>query len=158
MRNQMVARSDAEAKAEAQEAGMGERRQVEREAMIDAPPDEVWRALTDDEVLSEWLAPDAEVDAVPGGEVSFAFEDGERRGTVRDVEEERSLAFTWERPGEGESLVEFTLEPAVSGTRLIVIERALPGSGPVAFAGAAWSSRLRAMPMAMAVGLVLVPA
>ncbi len=33
---------------------------VEREITVAAGPDEVWRALTDDALLSEWLAPEVE--------------------------------------------------------------------------------------------------
>jgi uncharacterized protein YndB with AHSA1/START domain len=79
---------------------MDERR-VEREAVLDSQPDEVWEALTDERLLAEWLADEAELDPVPGGRASFRFEDGsEREGTVLRVEEERELAFTWARPGE----------------------------------------------------------
>jgi uncharacterized protein YndB with AHSA1/START domain len=88
--------------------------QVERERTFEATPEEVWEAITDERLLSEWLADDAEIDPEPGGEVRF-----------RVVEEGRRLAFTWSRDGEGPSQVEFTLEPAVSGTRLVVVERAL---------------------------------
>jgi uncharacterized protein YndB with AHSA1/START domain len=143
MRNQLVAVFEKRTEVE-----MGDqRREVEREAIFEAPPSEVWRALTDDDMLAEWLAEEAEVEAVPGGDVSFGFEDGERSGTVERVEEERSFAFTWARPGEAETLVEFTLEPAVAGTRLIVVERAL--AGPVALAGSHWSARLTSLGVAL---------
>jgi uncharacterized protein YndB with AHSA1/START domain len=120
-------------------------RTVEREAVLEASPREVWEALTDERLLAEWLADDAELDPVEGGDASFRFEDGEeRRGTVVSVEEERSLAFTWARPDEPETYVELTLEPAVSGTRLVVVERASP-VGPVALAGSFWDARLAAL-------------
>ena len=120
-------------------------RRVEREAVLEASPEEVWEALTDERMLSEWLAEDAELDPVEGGDASFRFEDGEeRRGTVVSVEEERSLAFTWARPNEPETYVELTLEPAVSGTRLVVVERAAP-VGPVALASSFWDARLTAL-------------
>ena len=104
-------------------------RVVERERVLDAEPERVWDALTDEYLLQEWLEPDRE------------------RSEVRVVEEERELAFTWSRPGEGESLVTFTLEPLEAGTRLIVTERALTGPTAIATAaaGAMWSRRLRAL-------------
>jgi uncharacterized protein YndB with AHSA1/START domain len=124
-------------------------RRVEREAVLDAPSREVWEALTDDRLLSEWLAQDAELDPVPGGRASFRFSDGEaREGTVLEVEEERRLAFSWARPGESDSVVEFSLEPAAGGTRLVVVER-----GPAvtaAVAGSQWVSRLHAFVAALA--------
>jgi uncharacterized protein YndB with AHSA1/START domain len=124
-------------------------RSVERERILDADPERVWDALTDDYLLADWFAPGATLDPVQGGEVAFDCEEGERSGTVRIVEEERELAFTWARPGEGESLVTFTLEPLETGTRLIVTERAF--TGPAALSavgidtGARWSRRLRAL-------------
>ena len=124
-------------------------RSVERERILDADPARVWDALTDDYALADWFAPGATLDPEEGGEVAFECEDGERSGTVRVVEEERELAFTWERPGEGESLVTFTLEPLETGTRLIVTERAVTGPAAAAAVGfdtgATWSRRLQAL-------------
>jgi uncharacterized protein YndB with AHSA1/START domain len=128
-------------------------RMVEREAVLDASPDEVWEALTDERLLSEWLADEAELDPVEGGDAVFRFGDGEERhGTVLRVERERSLAFTWARPDEPETQVELTIEPAVSGTRVIVVERAAP-MGPAALAGA-WDARLAALGRAASLALV----
>lgn len=128
-------------------------RTVERERILDADPERVWDALTDEYVLSDWFAPGATLEPVEGGEVSFECEDGERTGTVRVVEEERELAFTWSRPGGGESLVTFTLEPVETGTRLVVTERALTGPTAMAIAGiapgAVWSRRLRTLELCL---------
>jgi uncharacterized protein YndB with AHSA1/START domain len=126
-----------------------QRREVEREAVLDAPADEVWEALTDERLLSEWLAEEAELEPVPGGRASFRFADGsEREGTVIRVEAERELAFTWARPGEPETEVELTLVPLISGTRLVVVERA-GATTPTALAGSAWGSRLSALRLAL---------
>jgi uncharacterized protein YndB with AHSA1/START domain len=135
---------------------MGEdrERKVERTTVLDADPSDVWRALTDESLLSEWIADEAEIDPVEGGDAVFRFGDGEeRRGTVVRVDEERSLAFTWSRPEEPETYVELTLEPAVAGTRLIVVERAI-SVGPVALAGASWDSRLAALGRVASLALV----
>jgi uncharacterized protein YndB with AHSA1/START domain len=122
-----------------------QQRQVQRETVLDAPTGEVWEALTDERLLSEWLADEAELEPVPGGRASFRFADGsEREGTVLRVEEERELAFTWARPGEPETEVELTLEPLVVGTRLVVVERVSAGA-PIALSGAAWGARLAAL-------------
>jgi uncharacterized protein YndB with AHSA1/START domain len=119
--------------------------EVERETILEAEPDRVWEALTDDELLSDWFAERARIDPWEGGEVEFDCDDGERRGTVQRVDEERELAFTWSRHGEGESLVTFSLEPVEIGTRLVVVERAL--DGPVAMA--AWAPRLEALDLCL---------
>ena len=133
---------------------MSEKEQVvERERVIDADPERVWDALTDASILSDWFAESARLDPVEGGEVAFECEDGERSGTVHVVEEERELAFTWSRPGEGESLVVFTLEPLEVGTRLVVTERALTAPTAITAAGVAagevWSSRLRSLELCL---------
>ena len=73
-------------------------------------PEEVWEALTDEDRLEEWLAPEVELDPTEGGEIAVRDGDEERSGTVETVEEHERFAFTWSRPGEGESFVEFTIE------------------------------------------------
>jgi uncharacterized protein YndB with AHSA1/START domain len=121
-------------------------RRVERETILEAEPERVWEALTDEGLLSDWFADGARLDPWEGGEVEFECDDGERSGTVRSIEEERELAFTWSRDGEGESLVTFTIEPVEYGTRLIVVERAL--DSPVAIS--AWGPRLRSLAACLA--------
>jgi len=112
---------------------------VERETTIEASPEEVWEALTDDDRLEEWLGPDVELDPFEGGEISVRDDEGERHGTVETLEENERFAFTWSRPGEGESFVEFTIEAVPAGTRVTVVETPV---GPTAFAGAGWGPRL----------------
>jgi len=128
----------------------GKERVIERETLLEAEPERVWEALTDESLLADWFADGARIDPWEGGEVEFECEDGERRGTVQRIDAERELAFTWARRGEGESLVRFTLEPVEYGTRLVVVERAV--AGPVAVALApqfAWTRRLRALELCL---------
>src|SRR6476646_8425928 len=112
---------------------------VERETQVEASPEEVWEALTDDDRLSEWLAPDVELDPTEGGEIAVRDGDDERTGTVETVEELERLTFTWTRPGEGESFVEFTIEPLPAGTRVRVVETPI---GPTSIASGGWGLRL----------------
>jgi uncharacterized protein YndB with AHSA1/START domain len=121
---------------------------VERDTLVEASPEEVWEALTDEDRLEEWLAPDVELDPVEGGEIAVRDGDDHRNGTVETLEEGERFAFTWSRPGEGESFVEFTIEALPGGSRVTVVETpiqpAATGSaapGPTAMAGG-WSSRL----------------
>ena len=109
---------------------------VERETLIEASPDEVWEALTDEDRLEEWLAPDVELDPHEGGEIAVREGDEERTGTVETFEEGERFAFTWSRPGEGESFVQFTIEAVPAGTRVTVVET------PMAMALAGWGPRL----------------
>lgn len=118
-----------------------ETQRVEREAVLDAPPEEVWESLTDDERLGEWLAEEAQIEPFEGGEVTVREAGGaERHGTVETVIERERLAFTWARPGEAPSRVEFEIEAVPAGTRLRVIETGR--TGPAAFAAGAWGARL----------------
>jgi uncharacterized protein YndB with AHSA1/START domain len=121
---------------------------VERETLVEASPDEVWEALTDEDRLEEWLAPDVELDPVEGGEIAVSDGEDRRTGTVETVEESERFAFTWSRPGEGESFVEFTIEALPGGSRVTVVETPIDlpatnsAAGPTAVAAGGWDSRL----------------
>jgi uncharacterized protein YndB with AHSA1/START domain len=123
---------------------------VSRTILLAAQPSEVWAALTDEALLSEWLAPEVELDPREGGELVCRFEDGEeRRGEVAVVEEAERLAFTWHREEGGESWVEWIVDAVADGTRLTVVESGrwadfgpmAHGIGPSAVA-AGWAPRL----------------
>src|SRR3954465_9655264 len=112
---------------------------VERDTLVEASPEEAWEALPDEDRLEEGLAPDVELDPTEGGEIAVRDGDEERAGTVETVEENERFAFTWSRPGEGESFVEFTIEALPGGSRVTVVETPI---GPTAIAAGGWSSRL----------------
>jgi len=82
---------------------------VEREITVPAAPEEVWEALTDEDLRETWLQ-----DA------------GEPRDITHEAadEEERSLTFWWARPGEDATEVRFTVEAVPEGTRVVVVESA----------------------------------
>jgi uncharacterized protein YndB with AHSA1/START domain len=124
-------------------------RVVERETILEAEPERVWEALTDEDLLGDWFADGARLDPWEGGEVEFDCDDGERRGTVRRFEQERELAFTWARDGAGESLVTFTIEPVEDGTRLVVVERGLDAPMASAVGLSLWPARLRALELCL---------
>ncbi|HSS32497.1 MAG TPA: SRPBCC domain-containing protein [Solirubrobacterales bacterium] len=118
---------------------------VTRSVVLDAAPAEVWEAITDEDLLSEWLAPEVELDPREGGEMVCRFEDGEeRRGEIELVVEAERLAFSWWREGGGPSRVEFLVDAVAEGTRLTVIETGLvPSATPLLAAG--WTPALRAL-------------
>jgi len=94
---------------------------VKREVELEAPPDEVWKALTDADELAEWFANDVELEPEPGGEGVFRWDDGEERhAQVEEVELERRFVFTWDG-----SRVEIELEEVPVGTRVTVVESPL---------------------------------
>jgi uncharacterized protein YndB with AHSA1/START domain len=115
---------------------------VRRSIDLGAPSAEVWKVITDDALLSDWLAEDVEIDPRPGGSLSCLAEDGERTGVVELAEEEQRLVFTW-AGGEATSRVEIDLQPLPAGTRLTVRETRLEGGG--AASASAWSARLESL-------------
>jgi uncharacterized protein YndB with AHSA1/START domain len=103
---------------------------VIRERTLDATPEEVWETLTDEVLLEQWLAADVELDLREGGSARFEFEDGEAYDAeIELVEPDERLAWSWWSGDEGRGRVEFRLEPAVAGTRLIVVETRSAGIG-----------------------------
>jgi uncharacterized protein YndB with AHSA1/START domain len=125
-----------------------ERREVKREVELDAGPEEVWEALVDPRLLSEWLADEVEMEPVPGAPARFRRGSEEREGIVLQVDEERRLAFTWSRPGEAPSEVELTIDAVAGRTRLVVVERALVG--PASLSASAWGLRLEGLAASLA--------
>jgi uncharacterized protein YndB with AHSA1/START domain len=130
---------------------------VSRSVLLEAAPAEVWEALTDAGALSEWLAPQVELEPREGGELVCRYEDGsERRGEVELVEQAERLAFQWRREGGEPSRVELLLDAVADGTRVTVIETAgrrgdlwsmSPQVGPSTAVGGAWSERLAVLRM-----------
>jgi len=133
---------------------------VERETLVEASPEEVWEALTDEDRLEEWLAPEVELDPTEGGEIAVRDGDEERSGRVETLEENERFAFTWSRPGEGESFVEFTIEALPGGSRVTVVETPIrsaatnTAAGPTAIAAGGWTSRLARLHRSLRFALV----
>jgi uncharacterized protein YndB with AHSA1/START domain len=102
---------------------------IERVVEIQKPPAAVWAALTTAEGLASWFGDRATVDLRPGGSIHMTWDES---GDVADmrierIEEPSVFGFTWHVYGLPEddprrTYVEFTLEPAGSGTRLSVVE------------------------------------
>lgn len=102
---------------------------IERDLELPAvDPADLWRALTDPEVLADWLADDAELDPRPGGRVAVTdAEHGDREGEVTEVEPGRRLRWDWWPVGDPDdaSAVELVVLPVPGGSRLRVTETAL---------------------------------
>jgi uncharacterized protein YndB with AHSA1/START domain len=101
---------------------------IERQLDFRAPPERLWRALTDDGELGQWFGNAARLDLRAGGEGWFEF-DGYGRVPARIEVFEPVTRFSWRWGDVGKSvderstLVEFRLEPLQGGgTRLHVRE------------------------------------
>lgn len=102
---------------------------IEREIVIDAPVEVVWRVVTEPEQIKQWFADEAEVELRLGGIGRFRFRSGQSYSLqIEAVEPPRRFAFRWVQPegsvvrADNSMLVEFTLEPAAGSTRLRVVE------------------------------------
>jgi uncharacterized protein YndB with AHSA1/START domain len=102
---------------------------IERTVELAAPPDRVWAALTTAEGLSAWFGNEATIDLRPGGaaQMRWADEGFTARMRVERVEAPTVFGFTWVIFGLPDddprrTYVEFTLQPAGTGTRLTVVE------------------------------------
>ena len=122
---------------------------ITRAVELEAAADEVWRALTDPDLLGDWLEGVVALDVRPGGAGTIIEPEGAvRRALVDEVVPGRRLSLRW-WPDDGSgppSSVRLDLEPAGGGTRLVVTETLLapvPGrAAPLASALAArWGVR-----------------
>ncbi|WP_067472380.1 SRPBCC domain-containing protein [Actinomadura hibisca] len=101
---------------------------IERTMELAHPPAKVWAAITTAEGLGAWFGNAAEIDLRPGGAAWMSWKDGPTvHMRVERVEEPEVFAFTWPLQGLSDedprrTYVEFTLEPAGTGTRLKVVE------------------------------------
>ena len=108
---------------------------IDRTIEIKAPPERVWRALTNAKELSTWFQVTVEGDIAPGNEVWMTSEcqGNVGRFRVRIVEMTPPTRFVWQwHPGavdpnidyskEPRTTVTFTLEPSGSGTSVSLAE------------------------------------
>ncbi|AUX29588.1 MULTISPECIES: SRPBCC domain-containing protein [Sorangium] len=85
-------------------------------------PEKVWRALTDPELLAEWLLPAVGFKLDPGAVFTFKTQpypgwDGTVDCRILEIEAHRKISYTWNVPFL-DTVVTFTLTPTASGTRL----------------------------------------
>lgn len=101
------------------------------------PPDRVWRALTDSEILADWLFPNDFL-AVVGQCFTFRCPaqphwNGVVTGTVLTLDPPHRLSIRWQADGTDgapplDTVVTFTLEPSGTGTHLHLVQDGfLPG-------------------------------
>ena len=109
---------------------------IDRTIDIQAPPERVWRALTDVQQLSSWFQVTIEGTIAAGSDVWMTSVHPEHRGQrfrvwIVELTPPRRVIWQW-HPGaidasvdythEPRTTVTFTLEPTASGTRLTVSE------------------------------------
>ena len=103
---------------------------------IEASAEIVFGMLTEADLLTEWMAREALVDARPGGEFRWVYENGDivlGRFVEIDAPRRLVLAYGWEEPASrgippGSTEVEITLEEADGATLLRLVHRGLPAA------------------------------
>ena len=87
---------------------------VERE--IPFPPEKIWRALTQPQLIEEWLMKN-DFTPVVGHRFDFRADWGSVACQVLAVEPNKTLSYTWDALGLA-SVVTWTLTPTSTGTHL----------------------------------------
>jgi uncharacterized protein YndB with AHSA1/START domain len=124
-------------------------RDVKLEMTYPHPPEKVWRAIADPEILGRWLMPN-DLKPVAGHEFQFRTKpqpgwNGIVDCRVTEADPPHRLAYTWQGSW-GESLVVFTLTPVPGGTRLRLEHRNFGGMRGIFLSfilGAGWKKKLQ---------------
>jgi uncharacterized protein YndB with AHSA1/START domain len=116
---------------------------VERE--FPYPPEKVWRALTQGELIADWLMKN-DFAPVVGHRFAFSADWGAVECEVREVEPQETLSYSWAAYGL-QSIVTWTLTPTRTGTLLRMEQSGFgPGQGQAYMgAKAAWPGFLSAL-------------
>ena len=110
-------------------------------------PEKVWRALSDPELLSQWLLPVVGLTFEPGHAFSFKAPpkpgwDGTVDCRLLDIETYRKLSYTWVVGDFIDTVVTFTLTPSESGTRLTLVQSGFKPDQKQNFGGARYGWRI----------------
>jgi uncharacterized protein YndB with AHSA1/START domain len=103
---------------------------IEREIVVAAPAERLWEVLTRPEHIGRWFeGMELDVDLRPGGAMVLTSQEfGKIHGIVDKVEPPRLFAYRWARHPDTPvtestaTLVEFTLTPEGTGTRVRLVE------------------------------------
>ena len=105
---------------------------VERE--LPHPPEKIWRALTEPQLIAEWLM-QGDFRPVVGHAFRFGAEWGAVDCRVLEIEPQRTLAYSW-GDHELDTVVTWTLTPTGSGTLLRMEQTGFRTDQPRYFGGA----------------------
>lgn len=115
---------------------------------LDHPPGKVWRALTEPDLLGEWLLPVVDLRLEPGAAFTFKTQphpdwDGSVNCRFTEIEAQRKLRYSWVVGAmELETVVTFTLTPTATGTRLSLVQSGFKPHQKQNFGGARYGWRM----------------
>jgi uncharacterized protein YndB with AHSA1/START domain len=109
-------------------------------------PEKVWRALTDPDLLAQWLLPVIDLELKPGAAFTFKTQpypgwDGTVNCRFVEIETHRKLSYSWSVPFL-DTVVTFTLTPTASGTRLSLVQSGFKESQKREFGGARYGWKM----------------
>jgi len=109
-------------------------------------PEKVWRALTDPELLAQWLLPVIGFELESGAAFTFKTQaypgwDGTVNCRFVEIEPHRKLSYTWSVPFL-DTVVTFTLTPTDSGTRLSLVQSGFKPDQKQEFGGARYGWKM----------------
>ena len=109
-------------------------------------PQKVWRALTDPELLAEWLLPAIDLKLEPGAAFTFETQphpgwDGKVSCRMLEIEPHNKLSYAWTVPFL-DTVVTFTLTPTATGTRLHLVQSGFKPDQKQNFGGARYGWRM----------------
>ncbi len=93
-----------------------ETRSVIMEREFPYPPERIWRALTQPQLIADWLMKN-DFQPQVGHRFQFSSDWGSVACKVLEIEPNRTLAYSWDANGL-ESVVTWTLAPSPAGTML----------------------------------------
>ena len=103
--------------------------QIEKEVLIEAPIDIVWRVLTEPDQITQWFSKEAQLERRAGGAGHLSFPFGQEYFLhVEAFEPPHRFAYRWlheesaQFRADNSMLVEFTLRSENGHTRLRIVE------------------------------------
>ena len=110
------------------------------------PPEKVWRALTEPDLLAEWLLPVVGLRLEPGAAFRFQTQpypgwDGTVDCRFIEIEPQRKLSYAWTVPFL-DTVVTFTLTPTAEGTRLSLVQSGFKEDQKREFGGARYGWKM----------------
>ena len=125
--------------------------QAQRESLsfefdLQHAPEKVWRALTDPDLLAQWLLPAIDFKLEPGAAFTFKTQpypgwDGIVNCEFVVIEPLRKLTYKWTVPFL-DTVVTFTLTPTSSGTRLSLVQSGFKPDQKQEFGGARYGWKM----------------
>ncbi len=105
--------------------------ELTKSILVDAPASVIFKALTDEKELVQWMPRSAKMDARVGGEYEFNFYQAAKnlettaRGKIVELVPDKKLVYTFassrEAPGSPPSLLTWTLEEGLDGKTLVTL-------------------------------------